>query len=98
MYVFYSNTMESYLSAIMRKHGPVTLRRKNKWLNAQNVEQILLSLRRPGKWLAVQTSKENACNWKSGFTNAPNVTARSEKCSAKRRSKAVNREELRITL
>ena len=28
MYVFYSNTMESYLSAIMRKHEPVTLRRK----------------------------------------------------------------------
>ena len=98
MYVFYSNTMESYLSAIMRKHEPVTLRRKNKWLNAQNVEQILLSLRRPGKWLAVQTSKENACNWKSGFTNALNVTARSAKCSAKRRSKAVNPEELRITL
>ncbi len=98
MYIFYSNTMESYLSAIIRKHEPVTLRRKNKWLNVQSVEQMFRRLRRAGKWLAVQTSKGNECSWKSGFTNAQNVTVHSAKCSAKRKSKAVNCEELKITL
>jgi len=29
MGIFYSKTMESYLSTIMRNHGSVTLRRKN---------------------------------------------------------------------
>jgi hypothetical protein len=77
--LFYSNTMESYLSIIMRNHATRRLWRKLEWQNVQNVEPKSPSRGRPGKWQDDQTNKENACNWKSDFTTAQKITAHSEK-------------------
>jgi hypothetical protein len=59
---FYSNTMESYLSTIIRNHETVTLRRKTKWLNVQNAAPKSQNRKKHGKWQDAQTNKENACN------------------------------------
>jgi hypothetical protein len=77
---FYPNTMESYLSTIMRNHGTRNItEEKPEWQNVPNVQPTFQNQRRLGKWQEDQTNKANECNWKSHFTTVPKVTALSEK-------------------
>jgi hypothetical protein len=71
---FYSKTMENYISIILRNDEAVIMEGKTKCLNVQNVEPTESS-RSHGKWLVAQTRWERECSWKSGYTNAPRVTA-----------------------
>ncbi len=79
MGVFYSKTMESFLSTIIRNHVCGVLWRKIEWVNVRSVEWMLQGRRSLGKWLGAQTKWANVCNWKSGFLNAPNAKLLSAK-------------------
>jgi ribosomal protein L7Ae-like RNA K-turn-binding protein len=80
MGIFYSKTMISYLSTIVREHEHGVIRRKLNWANVQNVEQTFQSQRNLGKWLGAQTNQESVCNLKSGFLNAQSAKLLSVKC------------------
>ncbi len=77
--VFYSKTMENFLSIITRNHGHHECWRKIEWLNVQNVEQTFLNREKVGKWLGVQIEKEKECSWKLDFSTVLNVRNPSEK-------------------
>jgi hypothetical protein len=77
--VLNSETMENYLSIIIRKPWILRTLEENKWLNVQNVEQTFQHLRRSGLWLGAQTSPESGCSWKLDFSTVPNVRNPSEK-------------------
>lgn len=77
--VFYSKTMENFLSIIIRNDGYQECWRKIKWLNVQNVEQKFPNREKHGKWLGVQIEKEKEWNWKSDFSTVLNARNLSEK-------------------
>jgi hypothetical protein len=65
--------MASYIFIIIKTMDTVASGRKTEWLNVQKMELKSQSRRRLGRWLDAQTNKANACNWKLGSTNAPEV-------------------------
>lgn len=60
--IFYSKTMESFLSIIVRKHGYRNMLEEIKWLTVQNVELTFPIREKHGRWLDVQTAQEKECN------------------------------------
>ena len=48
--IFYSKTMENYLSIIIRNHGYQDMLEEIKWENVKNVEQLFHRLGRSGQW------------------------------------------------
>jgi hypothetical protein len=63
MEIFYSKTMESFLSIIIEPWLP-TILEENEWLNVRNAECRFLVPEKLGRWLDAQTEQAKECSWK----------------------------------
>jgi hypothetical protein len=61
MEIFYSKTMESFLSIIIEPWLSKILE-ENKWLNVQNAERRFPVPEKLGRWLDAQTKQVNECS------------------------------------
>jgi hypothetical protein len=63
MEIFYSKTMESFLSIIIARWLS-KISEENEWLNVQNAEHRFPVPEKLGRWLDAQTEQVKECSWK----------------------------------